>query len=149
MGANMIVAILAAAALAQWTGPRTVEYRGPGFFCGGGYSVSLGPGERALVLPQGQAPQATRLVFSAGEVNVQSGARPQPGPVVRRYGGTVVTRAGDSEGVTYIVSDETGFGLRVTSSAFHGPKSDRWFFNKANFADRADEGVNCLAGFSN
>src|SRR5262245_21526587 len=147
----MIVAMLAAAALAQplWTGPRTVEYRGPGFFCGGGYRVSLGPGERALVLPQGQAPQATRFVFAKGEVNVQSGARPQPGPVVRRYGGTVVTQANDGDGITYIVSDDTGFGLRVTSSLFHGPKSDRWFFNKANFADHADEGVSCLAGFSN
>ena len=144
----MIVAMLAAVVLGQWTGPRTVEYRGPGNFCGGGYRVFLGPGERALVLPQGQAPQATRFVFSAGEVNVQSGARPQLGPVVRRYGGTVVTQASDGEGITYIVSDDTGFGLRVTSSAFHGPKRDRWFFNKANFADHADEGVNCLAGFS-
>jgi hypothetical protein len=147
----MIVLAFAAAALAQplWTGPRTVEYVGPGNFCGGGYRVALGPGERALVLPQGQAPQATRFVFSAGEVNVQSGARPQPGPVVRRYGGTVVTQASDGDGITYIVSDDTGFGLRVTSSAFHGPKSDRWFFNKANFADHADEGANCLAGRSN
>jgi len=93
--------------------------------------------------------QATRFVFSAGEVNVQSGARPQPGPVVRRYGGTLVTKASDGDGITYIVSDQTGFGLRVTSSAFRGPKSDRWFFNKANFAGHADEGVNCLAGFSN
>jgi hypothetical protein len=145
----MIVTMLAAAALAQWTGPRTVEYRGPGNFCGGGYRVALGVGERALVLPQGQAPQATRFVLSGGEVNVQSGARPQPGPVIRRYGGTVVTQANDGNGITYIVSDETGFGLRVTSNTFQGPKRDRWFFNKANFADHADEGAGCLAGFSN
>ena len=42
---------LAAAALTQWTGPRTVEYKGPGYFCGGGYAIRLTRGERALILP--------------------------------------------------------------------------------------------------
>ena len=75
----MILLALAAAAQAQWTGPRTLEYRGPGNFCGGGYAISLAPGDRALVLPQGQAPQATRLVIGGREVNIRTGARPEPG----------------------------------------------------------------------
>ena len=76
----MILLALAAASLAQWTGPRTEEYKGPGYFCGGGYAVHLTHGERALILPQGQAPQATRLVLSGGEVNILTGARSEPGP---------------------------------------------------------------------
>ena len=47
------------AAAAQWTGPRTEEYNGPGYFCGGGYAVRLDPWRTRLILPQGQAPQAT------------------------------------------------------------------------------------------
>ena|SRR6185369_12202176 len=144
----MIVTMLAAAALGQWTGPRTVEYVGPGNFCGGGYAVSLAPGDRALVLPQQTGGQGVRFVIGGREVNVHSGARPQPGPIVKRYGGTVVTQENDGGSVAYVVADDTSFALAVTSDAFRGFKNDRWFFNHANFADRADEGVPCLAGRS-
>jgi len=144
----MILLALAAAAAAQWTGPRTEEYKGPGYFCGGGYAVHLAKGERALILPQGQAPQATRLVLSGGEVNIWTGAHSEPGKVVLRYGGSAVTEQNDGGGVVYTVSDETPYGLTLTSDAFRGYKSDRWFFTKANFAARADERVQCLSAYS-
>jgi hypothetical protein len=144
----MILLALAAAAAAQWTGPRTEEYRGPGYFCGGGYAVHLARGERALILPQGQAPQATRLVLSGGEVNILTGAHREPGKVVLRYGGSAVTEQADGGGIAYVISDETPYGLRITSDAFHGFKRDRWFFNQANFANGADERVTCLAAYS-
>src|SRR4029079_9095986 len=80
-GCIMILLALALAAQGQWTGPRTVEYRGPGNFCGGGSRVALGGGERALVLPQDTGGQGVRLVLSGGEVNIHSGVRPQSGPV--------------------------------------------------------------------
>jgi hypothetical protein len=144
----MILFALALAAQAQWTGPRTVEYRGPGNFCGGGYRVALTRGERALVLPQATGGQGARLVLSGGEVNIHSGVRPESGPVVIRYrGGTAVTQQGDG-GVSYVVADQTSFALRVTSSAFRGFKRDRWFFTKANFAEDSDQGARCLAAFS-
>src|SRR3954453_6880970 len=144
----MMLWALAAAAAMQWTGPRTEEYKGPGYFCGGGYAIHLGKGERALILPQGQAPQATRLVLSGGEVNIHTGVRPEAGPVVMRYrGGTAVTQQG-GDGVSYVVADQTSFGLAVTSEAFRGFKRDGWFFNKANFAGGADERVSCLAAYS-
>src|SRR5437763_3139394 len=114
----MILLALAAAAAGQWTGPRTEEYKGPGYFCGGGYAVHLVKGERAVILPQGQAPQATRLVLSGGEVNILTGAHHEPGKVVLRYGGSAVTEQDDGGGVTYIISDQTPYGLRVTSGAF-------------------------------
>src|SRR5881227_2952747 len=122
----MILLALAAAAatLTQWTGPRTEEYRGPGYFCGGGYAVRLAKGDRALILPQGQAPQATRLVLAGREVNVHSGARPEPGRVVMHYrGGTAVTQQSD-DGISYVVADQTSFALRLTSTAFRGFKRD-------------------------
>jgi hypothetical protein len=144
----MILLAFAAAAVAQWTGPRTEEYRGPGYFCGGGYAVHLAKGDRALILPQGQAPQATRLVLAGREVNILTGAHPEPGKVVRRYGGSAVTEQNDGGGVAYIVSDETPYGLRVTSEAFRGFKRDSWFFAKANFANGADESVSCLSAYS-
>src|SRR3954471_4611214 len=144
----MILMMLAAAALTQWTGPRTEEYKGPGYFCGGGYAVHLTRGERALILPQGQAPQATRLVLSGGEVNILTGARSEPGKVVLRYGGSAVIQQSDGDGVTYLVSDETPYGLRVTSDAFRGFMRDGWFFAKAKFAAGADARVECLSAFS-
>jgi hypothetical protein len=144
----MILMTIAAATLFQWIGPRTVEYVGPGYYCGGGYNVRLTRGERALVLPQGHAPQATRLMLSGGEVNVVTGVRPQPGRVVLRSRGSVVTQQDDGHGIGYVVSDETPFGLRVSSSSFHGYPRDRWFFAKADFANGADESVDCLSARS-
>jgi len=145
----MILLALALAAQAQWTGPRTVEYLGPGNFCGGGYRFALGKGERALVLPQATGGQGVRLVLSHGEVNIHSGIRPEPGPVVMHYGaGTAVTQQNDPGGIVYVVADQASFALAVTSAAFRGFKSDSWFFSKANFAEDSDRGANCLAAYS-
>lgn len=140
---------LAAAMAAQWTGPHTEEYRGPGNYCGGGYAIHLSRGERALTLPQDTGGQAARLVLGGGEVNIHSGVRPQAGKVVTRYrGGTSVTQQNDGGEIVYIVADQTSFGLAVTSSAFRGFKHDGWFFAKANFAEGADQGAPCLAAVS-
>src|ERR1700740_3388789 len=96
----MIVIALAAAALLQWTGPRTEQSRGSRYFCGGGYRVQLGSGERALVLPQSQTAgvQSVRLVLSHGEVNIWSGARAEPGRIVLRYRETAVTEQNGGDG---------------------------------------------------
>jgi len=144
----MILLAFAAAALAQWTGPRTEEYRGPGNFCGGGYAVRLVKGDRALILPQGQAPQATRLVLGGREVNIVTGARAESGKAVLRYGGSAVIQQDDRGEVAYIISDQTPYGLRITSAAFRGFKRDGWFFARANFAEGSDERVRCLSAFS-
>jgi hypothetical protein len=145
----MILLAFAAAALTQWTGPRTEEYKGPGNFCGGGYRVSLARGDRALVLPQDTAGQGVRLVLAGREVNVHSGVRPEPGRVVMHYrSGTAVTQQNDGRGIVYTVADQTSFALRVTSDAFRGFRQDSWFFNKANFAEGSDEGVRCLSAYS-
>ena len=146
----MILLALALAAQGQWTGPRTEEYRGPGYFCGGGYRVSLARGERALVLPQDTGGQGVRLVLAGGrEVNIHSGVRPEPGPVVMHYrGGTAVTQQNDGGGVAYVVADQTSFALAVTSNAFRGFKRDGWFFTKANFAEDSDRDARCLAAYS-
>ena len=145
----MILLALAAAALQpQWTGPMTVEYNGPGNYCGGGYAIHLGRGERALILPQGHGPQATRLVLSQGEVNILTGARMEAGRVVSKRPGVIVTEQGGSEGVAYLVGDETPYALRIKSSAFRGYKRDGWFFAKANFRSDADQTSNCLSARS-
>lgn len=145
----MFLLALALAAQGQWTGPRTVEYRGPGNFCGGGYRVALTKGERALVLPQDTGGQGVRLVLSHGEVNIHSGVRPEPGSAVMHYrGGTAVTQQDGDGGVDYVVADQTSFALRVTSSAFKGFKRDRWFFAKANFAEDSDREASCLSAYS-
>ena len=140
--------ILLALLAAQSWAPHTIEYSGPGNFCGGGYRIALGERERALTLPQGHGPQATRLVVSGGEVNVHTGATAEPGKVVLRFHDGVVTQVSDGSGVAYVVSNATPYGLRLTSDAFRGFKSDSWFFRKAHFAEGSDEGVDCLAGRS-
>ena len=144
----MILLTLAAAAALQWTGPRTEEYRGPGYFCGGGYRVSLGRGDRALVLPQGRGAPAARIILSGRNVSIWTGASPLPGRIVLRYRGGSVTQGSDDSGIAYLVSDRTDFALRVTSESFRGFTRDGWFFNRANFAAGADESVSCLASHS-
>ena len=107
-------------------------------------------GERALVLPQDTGGQGVRLVLAGGrEVNIHSGVRPQPGPVVLHYrGGTAVTQQSDGGGVAYVVADQTSFALAVTSDTFRGFKRDGWFFTKANFSEGADERGSCLSAYS-
>ena len=146
----MILVALAAAALFQWTGPHTLQYSGPGFYCGGGYRIQLANGERALVLPQSQTAgvQSTRLVLSHGEVNIWSGARAEPGRIVSRYGDFAVTEQSDGEKTSYIISNETPYGLRLTSDSFRGFKQDRWFFSHANFSSEVENAVPCLSAYS-
>jgi hypothetical protein len=145
----MILIALAAAAMAQWTGPRTVEYNGPGNFCGGGYAIHLAQGDRALILPQGHGgAQGARVVVAGREINIWNGAPPQPGPVVVRYPGGAVTQQMIDGRIAYTVNNETEFGLRLTSDAFRGFKNDRWFFSKADFREGIDEHVACLAARS-
>ena len=146
----MILLALAAAAATQWTGPRTEEYTGPGYFCGGGYAVRLARGDRALILPQGQGAQGARIVIDGREVNVWSGAQREEGPVVLRYHGAAVVQSRGGPGVAYVVGDQSdsAYALRLTSDAFRGFKRDSWFFTRANFADGADDRVSCLAARS-
>src|SRR6476469_10645980 len=99
----MILLAFTAAFLAQWTGPRTEEYAGPGYFCGGGYAIRLARGDRALILPQGQGAQGARIVLAGREVNIWSGARREAGPVVVRYRGSAVTQSQGEPGVAYVV----------------------------------------------
>jgi hypothetical protein len=145
----MMLMALAAVALSQWTGPRTVEYQGPGNFCGGGYLVRLERGDRALVLPQGHGgAQGARVVMAGREVNIWNGGPPQPGRVVAQFPGGAVTQQNEGARIAYIISDETDFALHVTSDAFHGFKSDAWFFRHADFRSDADQGAECLAARS-
>jgi len=82
-------------------------------------------------------------------VNIHSGVRPEPGPVVMHYrGGTAVTQQSGDGGVSYVVADQTSFALGVTSAAFKGFKRDRWFFTKANFAEDSDRSGSCLSAYS-
>ena len=140
--------ILLALLAAQSWAPHTIEYVGPGDFCGGGYRIALAERERALILPQGHGPQATRLVVSGGEVNVHTGAASEPGKVVVRFHNGLVTQVGDGSEIAYVVSNDTPYGLRLTSSAFRGFKADYWFFRKAHFEEGSDQGVDCLTGRS-
>lgn len=144
----MIVLLAAAVSLLQWTGPHTLQYAGPGYYCGGGYRIRLGDGERALVLPQSAGVQSTRLVLSHGEVNVWSGARAEPGRVVSHYADTSVTEQDDGDGVSYLISNQTPYGLKLISAAFRGFKQDKWFFRRANFWAEAENDVPCLSAYS-
>ena len=91
--------------------------------------------------------QGARLVLAGREVNVWNGAPQQPGPMVLRYPGGAVTQQTDDGRIAYTVNNETEFGLRLTSDAFHGYKQDRWFFSRANFAQGSEQ-VPCLAARS-
>jgi len=146
----MILLALALALQGQWTGPHTEEYKGPGYFCGGGYAIHLARGDRALILPQSASAgvQGARLVLGGREANVWSGASHAPGRVVVSYGGTAVTEQANGDQVEYRVSDQNDFGLRLTSDAFRGFKRDGWFFIKANFSSSAEDRVHCLAAYS-
>src|SRR5690242_8528858 len=113
----MILLALALAVQGQWSGPRTEEYTGPGYFCGGGYAVRLARGDRALILPQGQGAQGARIVIAGREVNIWSGARREGGPIVARYRGAAVTQSRGGPGVAYVVNDasDSEYVLRLES----------------------------------
>lgn len=145
----MILLTLAAAALAQWTGPRTEVYTGPGYFCGGGYRVLLARHDRAMVLPQGAGAPGARLILSGRDVSIWSGASRDAGRLVLRYRGGAITQQNDAGRIAYTVSDQTDFALRVTSDTFRGFKRDRWFFARANFSAAAENSGRCLAAVSN
>jgi hypothetical protein len=146
----MIALALALAVQGQWTGPHTEQYTGPGYFCGGGYAIHLAKGDRALILPQSAnaGVQGARLIIGGREVNVWNSAPHEAGRVVIRYGGTAVTQQNEGSQVAYTVSDQTDFGLHLTSDYFRGFKRDGWFFAKANFTNGADDRVRCLAAYS-
>src|SRR3982751_1352248 len=112
----MILMAFAAAAMAQWTGPRTEEYTGPGYFCGGGYAIRLARGDRALILPQGRGAQGARIVITGREVNIWNGASREPGTVLVRYRGAAVTQSRAGPGIAYVVADQSdsGFALPLT-----------------------------------
>ena len=80
---------------------------------------------------------------AAGTFDFETGIK-----LVAKRGSTSVIQQEASDGVTYLVSDDTPYGLRITSAAFHGYKRDRWFFDRADFREGADEG-DCLAARSN
>jgi len=114
-----------------------------------GYAIHLSQGDRALILPQGHGgAQGARIVLAGREVNIWNGAPRQPGPLVLTYPGGGVTQQHNGAGVAYTVSDQTDFGLRLTSDAFRGFKQDRWFFSRADFAEDVDHRVDCLAALS-
>ena len=146
----MILLALLAMTTVQWTGPRTEQYDGPGFFCGGGYAIHLLAGERALVLPQSAAAgiQGVRLVIAGHEVNVWNGAPSRGGRLVVHYGETAVTEHNEGGHVGYAVNDQTDFALRLSSDGFRGFAHDGWFFSRANFTSAAEHQVRCLAAVS-
>lgn len=144
----MIFFTLASAALAQWTGPHTEAYVGPGYFCGGGYSVLLSKGDRALVLPQGSGAPSARVILKDRNVSIWTGATRETGRIAQRYGGIVLTEGHDRGKTVYSVSDPTDFALRLTSDSFQGFNRDRWFFSRANFSSAAEKAVRCLSSTS-
>ena len=99
-------------------------------------AIRLARGDRALILPQGQASAGRAARTRAGARSTSGPAlRREAGPVVVRYRGAAVTQSHGEPGVAYVVADDTdsGFALRLTSDAFRGFKRDGWFFTKREF----------------
>ena len=99
------------------------------------------------MLPQDTGGQAVRLVLAGREVNVRSGARPQPGPVVLRYGGSSVIQQRDDGGISYVVADNT-VRAGLASPAFRGFKATAGSSAKPISPRMPTSGVQCLAAFS-
>jgi hypothetical protein len=144
----MILLAFAAAAAAQLSNSGPEVYTGPGWFCGGGYRIRLAARDRAVVQPQAGGASGAQLRLSGHDLSIWSGATGRAGPVVLRFRGGAVTQGGDGGSIDYTVSDQTPYGVRVTSDAFRGFKRDRWFFSRANFDSAAEETVRCLAAGS-
>jgi len=141
----MILLAFAAAALSQWSRDTPEIYTGPGYFCGGGYSVHLLPHDRVVVQAQAGGAAGAQLNLGGREVSIWTGATGGPGEVVERLPGSIIMQGTDGPRIVYTVGDETPYGLHVTSSGFRGFKQDRWFFSRANFSSNAERIVPCLA----
>ena len=141
----ILLTLVAAAALTQWSRETPEIYTGPGYFCGGGYSVHLSPHDRVVVQAQAGGAAGAQLNLGGREVSIWTGATGGPGQVVARLPGSIIMQGNDGPRILYTVGDETPYGLHVSSSAFRGFKQDRWFFSRANFSSNAEHMVPCLA----
>lgn len=141
----MILFALAGAAMVQWSRDTPEIYTGPGYFCGGGYSVHLAPRDRVVVQAQAGGAAGAQLNLGGREVSIWTGATGGPGEVVARLPSSIVRQGNDGPRIVYTVGDESPYGLHVTSGAFRGFKQDRWFFSRANFSSNAERLVPCLA----
>ena len=65
--------------------------------------------------------------------------------MVFRFRRGAIHQANDGSNIVYSITDETPYGVRVTSDGFRGFKRDSWFFSRANFDAGAEEAVHCLA----
>ena len=88
------------------------------------------------------------MIVSGHNVSIWSGAERDAGRLVIRYGGTAVREQDEGGDVSYLVSDQTDFALRLTSDGFRGFRRDGWFFTRANFSSAAENRVRCLAAIS-
>ena len=141
----ILITLAAAAALTQWSREGQEVYTGPGWFCGGGYRVHLSAHDRVVAQPQAGGAAGAQLRLSGRQVSVWTGVQGGAGPVVSRGGGGGRHQAPDGPDMVYSVTDETPYGVRVTSDGFRGFKRDAWFFSRANFDADAEEAVRCLA----
>lgn len=144
----MILMVFVAAALAQWSRDTPETYIGPGYFCGGGYSVRLSPRDRVVVQAQAGGAAGAQLTIGGRQVSIWTGASGGPGRIVGHFRGGNIRQGVDGDKIVYTASDETPYGVHVTSPSFHGFTHDGWFFSRANFASNAEEMVRCLAAGS-
>jgi hypothetical protein len=140
-----LLTLAATAALTQWSREGQEIYTGPGWFCGGGYRIHLSTRDRVVAQPQAGGAAGAQLQLNGHQVSIWTGVQGGPGPVVSRFRGGVIHQGNDGPNVVYTVSDQTPYGVRVTSDAFRGFKRDAWFFSRANFDSDQEEAVRCLA----
>lgn len=141
----ILLTLAAGAALAQWSREGQEIYTGPGWFCGGGYRVHLAPRDRVVAQPQAGGAAGAQLRINGRQVSIWTGVQGGSGPAVSHFRGGLVRQANDGPNIVYTISDQTPYGVRVTSDAFRGFKQDAWFFSRANFDSDQEEAVRCLA----
>lgn len=141
----ILLTLAATAALTQWSREGQEIYTGPGWFCGGGYRVHLSAHDRVVAQPQAGGAAGAQLRLSGRQISIWTGVQDGAGPVVFRFRGGAIRQANDGPNIVYSVTDQTPYGVRVTSDGFRGFKRDSWFFSRANFDADQEEAVRCLA----
>ena len=109
----ILLTLVAAAALTQWSRETPEIYTGPGYFCGGGYSVHLSPHDRVVVQAQAGGAAGAQLNLGGREISIWTGATGGPGQVVARLPGSIITQGNDGPRILYTVGDDALRPARV------------------------------------
>jgi hypothetical protein len=126
--------------------PAEQRFDGPGWYCGGTYTVRLDWNDRATFQPPVVDMARTELRLAKKRVTITAGpGEPPAGRSIAKIGAADlrITAEGKKR-VLYVLDDGQPFPLQISSPDFRGYAEDRWFFSHFVYEREDTKSVACL-----